>query len=117
MKILVVEDDIDTRELVGTLLEMHGYETLAAGDAQDALQLINHSSDIDVMVTDVSLPGLSGLELAGMASTIRPALGIIVCSGYGEQQFDTLPCRVEWIQKPIQMDPFLKAVARFSKEG
>lgn len=114
MKILVVEDDLDTREILTELLEMQGHDIVTASEAHQALTSLRQQPDIDLLITDVSLPGMSGIELARVAKTTHPNLAIMICSGYGEQQFEALPFPVAWIQKPLEIDPFLEAIERFS---
>lgn len=116
MNILMVEDDQDTRELLSELLEMHGHQTYTANEAQQALQCLQQRPDIDLLITDVTLPGESGIELAKATKTIRPTVDIIICSGYGEQQCETLPFSVAWVQKPVEMDFFLQTVDRLAKK-
>jgi DNA-binding NtrC family response regulator len=114
MKILLVEDDSDTREILSEMLQMHGHAIVTAGEAQQALAAMRQQTDIELLITDISLPGMSGIELACAANTAHPAIAILICSGYGEQQFAALPFAVTWIQKPLEMDVFLQTVERFS---
>ncbi|MGP1716765.1 MAG: response regulator [Methylophilus sp.] len=114
MKILVVEDDVDTREILSELLEMQGHDIVAASEAQQALNTLRQQPDIDLLITDISLPGMSGIDLARLAKTTHPELAMMICSGYGEQQFEALPFTVAWIQKPLEMDAFLQTIERFS---
>jgi CheY-like chemotaxis protein len=114
MKILVVEDDLDTREILSELLTMQGHDIVTASEAQQALATMRQQPEIDLLITDVSLPGMSGMELARMAKTTHPDLAIMICSGYGEQQFEALPFPVAWIQKPLEIDAFLQAIERCS---
>jgi CheY-like chemotaxis protein len=116
MNILIVEDDLDTLDLLSELLMMQGHEVVAASDSRQALSILNNRPDINLMVTDISLPGMSGIELACTARSLRADLRIVVCSGYEEKQFDTLPCEVEWIEKPVEIEAFLGTIARFSEE-
>lgn len=112
MKILIVEDDADARELLSDLLEMHAHEVAAAGESGQALNLLT-ASGFELLITDVSLPGRSGIDLAAQAKSLFPSLQVIVCSGYGEQPV-ALPFPVEWIQKPIEMDTLLSTITRLS---
>ncbi|HSH86978.1 MAG: response regulator [Methylophilus sp.] len=114
MHILIVEDDLDTREILSELLQMQGHVIVTASEAQHALDILRQPSAIDLLITDVSLPGMSGIELAKMSKAIQPSIGIMVCSGYGEQHCEALPFPVEWSQKPLEMDAFLAAIERFS---
>ncbi|HSI45521.1 MAG TPA: response regulator [Methylophilus sp.] len=114
MKILLVEDDLDTRDILSELLDMQGHSIVTASESQQALAILSAQPDIDLLMTDVSLPGMSGIELARAVKSSHPAIAIMICSGYGEQQFEALPFTVEWLQKPIEMAPFLDAIERFS---
>lgn len=114
MKILLVEDDVDTREILVEMLQMHGHVIVTACEAQQALMAMRQQADIELLITDISLPGMSGIELARAANTAHPAIAILICSGYGKQQFEALPFTVTWIQKPLEMDVFLQVVERFS---
>jgi CheY-like chemotaxis protein len=114
MKILVVEDDQDTQAILSELLQMQGHTIVTASESQQALAIIGHQPDIELLITDVSLPGMSGIELARAVKSSHPAIAILICSGYGEQQFETLAFPATWLQKPIEIDAFLEAIERFS---
>ncbi|RZA31252.1 MAG: hybrid sensor histidine kinase/response regulator, partial [Lysobacteraceae bacterium] len=81
-RILVVEDDPDTRELACELLAALGHAASGSGSAEHALMLLDEH-DVDILFTDLNLPRLSGLELASRAIAMRPALRVIVTSGEG----------------------------------
>jgi CheY-like chemotaxis protein len=114
MQILIVEDDPDTREILSELLQMQGHAIVTASHAQQALDSLQQAPSMDLLITDVSLPGISGIELAKMAKATHPDISIMVCSGYGETQFESLPFEVEWSQKPLEIESFLAAIERFS---
>jgi CheY-like chemotaxis protein len=83
--ILIVEDDALVREYVVTQIGSLGYSTLAASNAAEALAIINGPDRIDLLFTDVIIPGgLNGRQLATEALTLRPALKILYTSGYTE---------------------------------
>ena len=83
--ILVVEDDTDVRTLAVALLRDLGYESLEAADAQSALRMLETSSQINLLFTDVILPGgVNGLELAAQVGQRRPGIGVLYTSGYTE---------------------------------
>lgn len=79
--ILLVEDEELIREALRDILEESGYDIQAAASAEEAEELLSASS-FDVLFTDVSLPGKSGIELAGLARARYPQLRIILSSGY-----------------------------------
>jgi two-component system response regulator FlrC len=79
MRVLVVEDDEDFRLSLVDLLVKQGFDVASAEDALEALGLLEGS---DIMLTDISLAGMDGLELCGVAHTRQPSLGIVVMTGY-----------------------------------
>jgi PAS domain S-box-containing protein len=82
-RVLVVEDNEDVRNLTNLVLNGLGYRTVLAGDASTALDILNANTDIDVLFTDVVLPGgTNGFELAQQAYAMRPSLKILYTSGY-----------------------------------
>jgi signal transduction histidine kinase len=83
--ILIVEDDALVREYVVTQISRLGYDTLAANSAAEALAIINGPERIDLLFTDVIMPGgMNGRQLATEAQTRRPRLKILYTSGYTE---------------------------------
>jgi DNA-binding response OmpR family regulator len=80
--VLVVDDEEDLREIVRRMLERRGFDTLLAADSEQAMELCReHPGDIDVLVTDLGLPGIGGGDLAGAATGLRPELGVVYISG------------------------------------
>ena len=80
--VLLVEDDEDLREMTTQMLQLRGFEVLSAQDAVTAITTCRvHSGNIDVLLTDLGLPGVSGGELARSAATIRPSMQIVYISG------------------------------------
>lgn len=80
--VLVVDDEEDLRDIMRRMLERRGFDTLVAGDADTAIATCrDHDGDIDVLVTDLGLPGVSGGELSRTASELRPAMGVVYISG------------------------------------
>ena len=82
--VLVVEDVEGLRDLTRRLLQRQGYTVLAAANADDALRLFEQHASIDVLLTDVVLPGASGPELTRQLIERRPGLKVIYMSGYPE---------------------------------
>jgi len=84
-RILIVEDDALVRQYVVTQIKSLGYDTLEAANAAEALTLIDDNADIDLLFTDVIMPGaMNGRQLADEAATRRPALKTLFTSGYTE---------------------------------
>jgi CheY-like chemotaxis protein len=83
--ILVVEDDVLVRKYVIGQIQSLGYRTLAAGNASEALAIIDENGTIDLLLTDVMMPGsINGRQLAVEALLRRPSLKILYTSGYSE---------------------------------
>ena len=82
--VLVVEDADELRSLIGLLLKRQGYTVLAAANADEAKALLSEPATIDLLLTDVVMPGASGPELTRELVADRPALKVIYMSGYTE---------------------------------
>jgi signal transduction histidine kinase len=87
--VLVVEDESTVRSLVLEVLKDLGYRTLHAHDGTSGLDILKSGARIDLLVTDIGLPGLNGRQLADSARALRPALKILFMTGYAENT--TLP--------------------------
>ena len=110
--ILLVEDDEPVRAVIGTMLEGKGYRVLSAHDAKAAIAILDDSSvDIQLLLTDVVMPGLTGPELAERARATRPDLEVLLMSGYTEDTeglIHTADEAVLLIQKPFSADQLLR---------
>ena len=81
--ILLAEDDDAVRAIARTTLERAGYQVLSATDGANALVLADgHAGPIDLLLTDVIMPGMNGRELAQAMTTRRPGLPVLFVSGY-----------------------------------
>jgi CheY-like chemotaxis protein len=101
--ILVVEDDNIVRMLIVDVLEELEFKVLEADGGEQALQVLQDANKhIDLMMTDVGLPGMDGRELATEARKLRPALPILFASGYAESI--DVPAGMHVIGKPFSID-------------
>jgi CheY-like chemotaxis protein len=82
--VLVVEDETAVRSLVVDVLEDLGYRALEAHDGPSGLKLLQSDLRIDLLVSDVGLPGLNGRQLADFARQRRPDLKVLFMTGYAE---------------------------------
>jgi len=80
--ILVVDDAAAIRRMVCAMLTQTGYNCLEAGDGTEALRLLEDTSDVHLVLTDMTMPHMDGAELAWHLSRIRPELRIMFMSGY-----------------------------------
>ncbi|MFN8651086.1 MAG: ATP-binding protein [Gemmatimonadales bacterium] len=82
-RVLLVDDEEALRTMGEKVLRRIGYTPLVAGSAAEALEVLQNGSDIDILITDFSMPGLSGTDLAARAHAILPHLPIVLLTGYG----------------------------------
>jgi len=82
--VLVVEDEPVVRSVITEILTNEGYRIMEAGDAPSGLQILNQSSRVDLLITDIGLPGMNGREFADQARNIRPDLKILFVTGYAQ---------------------------------
>jgi CheY-like chemotaxis protein len=103
--VLLVEDEDIVRALLQRILENAGYQVLTAASGDDALVVAaGHATPIDVLVTDVVMPGMSGREVAEQLREARPSLSVIFVSGYTEEAIanhGVLGDRAVFLQKPF----------------
>jgi CheY-like chemotaxis protein len=104
---LIVDDDPEVREIFAETLEVYGYTVSAAASGQEALDILGGSPDIQMMISDVRMPGMSGLELVERAVAAHPDLKVILISGY------FLPQQVarRFLKKPFHIRDLVAAVA------
>ncbi len=112
--ILLVEDDADVRGFGTDVLRDHGYQVLIAGDAAGALKVIATETKIDLLFTDVVLPGgMNGRQLATEAAHLRPSLKVLHATGYTRNAIihhGRLDADVELLTKPFSADALLRKV-------
>jgi DNA-binding NtrC family response regulator len=111
--IAVAEDEPVVRDLILTTLRRYGYVALAAADGRKAMDLIEREGDgIDLLVSDVVMPHVGGLELVDLARARRPGLPIILMSGYSEQVLESGSVRegVILLSKPFTAQRLVEAV-------
>jgi len=109
--VLVVEDETLIRLLAADCLHESGYNVLEAGDAAEALRILDERDDVDVLFTDVNMPGpMDGVALAGLMHDSRPDLGLIITSGRGAPDLARLPDNSLYLAKPYLPQQLAAAV-------
>ena len=103
LRLLVVEDNADARYLVCETLRALGHEVQAVASGEDALPQLG-TQQFDVLFTDVSLPGMSGVDLARHARSTRPQLALLFASGYGDELTRRLEFPARTLQKPYDIE-------------
>src|SRR5205085_4979508 len=97
--VLLVEDNDQVREFAESLLAELDYDVVSAPSAEAALETLGRQS-VDLLFTDVMMPGMSGLELAERARQLRPALPVLLASGYSEEMAGGSAMFFETLAKP-----------------
>jgi PAS domain S-box-containing protein len=113
--VLVVEDNDHVREFALSLLDEMGYRVLAAASAEEALLLLDRGEPIDVVFSDVVMPGLSGVDLARVAREKRPCLPVLLASGYSEEIVAGAGASFEFVRKPYDsraLDSAIRSVLK-----
>ena len=104
--VLLVDDNAAVRETTQRLVERLGYRTIVAEDASYALTMLENHPEIDVLLSDVVMPGdMSGIELAREARVRRPALPVLLMSGYAEEALRSqkgTEAEIEVLSKPLR---------------
>jgi PAS domain S-box-containing protein len=106
--VLVVDDEATIRMLVTETLEELGYAAIEVADGQSALKILESDARVDLLVTDVGLPGMNGREVADAARAIRPDLRVLFITGYAHNAAigngTALQPGMEIITKPFALD-------------
>ena len=113
--ILVVEDEAPVRAVTRQLLERNGYRVLEAGDGAAALALIDGGAEthVDLLLTDVVMPGMSGRELADQLKARRPDLHVLFMSGYTDDavlRHGVLEPGLAYLEKPFRPAALLSKI-------
>jgi PAS domain S-box-containing protein len=119
-RVLVVEDEAAVRMLVVDVLRELGYSTLEAADSESALPLLQSGERIDLLVSDVGLPGLNGRQLAEIARQHRPGLRVLFMTGYARNaqvRGDFLEPGMDMLTKPFTVEELAQRVRQMIEEG
>lgn len=113
--ILLVEDEEMVRELMCEVLEMDGYEVLSCAHPEEGIEVCRrHAGQIDLLLTDVVMPGMNGREMANRILDILPALRVVFMSGYTEHALlhnGQVDPHLEYLQKPFSLQTLAKKLA------
>ena len=104
--LLIVDDDPEVRIIVAEFLQDFGYQVIQASGGAEALDLLARAPDLRMMITDIRMPDMSGIELADVATLRRPGLKVILISGYFVSR------QVQWrfLRKPFRLRDLEAAV-------
>jgi CheY-like chemotaxis protein len=100
-RVLVVEDVALIRMTTVDMLEQIGFAACEAADAAEALVLLRKDDEIDILLTDLGLPGMNGRQLVEEALRLKPSLKVIIASGYSPPE--DAPAGVLYLTKPYDL--------------
>jgi len=119
--VLVIEDEENVRATTVMILEDFDYHVLEAGNGEEAIEIFKEKGDsIDMLITDVVMPGINGKELAKRLLKIRPELKILYVSGYTDNviaHHGVLESGANFLQKPFTMNSLNQKVREILDEG
>jgi CheY-like chemotaxis protein len=113
-KVFLVEDDADTREMIGRFLEMEGYEVETAANGRQALEHLDAGTSACVILLDLMMPVMDGWEFRRrQASHATGAhIPVIVFSAAGSDRMRQIEAN-DYLSKPVNLDDLLRRIARF----
>jgi CheY-like chemotaxis protein len=118
--ILVIDDEEGVRMFIDRVLKSAGYHTVVAANGPDALRAAKNLSSLDLIVTDVVMPEMSGCEVARRLRADHPALKALYITGYSDRLFEEKTVMWEdeaFVEKPCTMQALLQAVALLWSQG
>lgn len=110
LRVLLVEDDPPVRDIAVSMLEDMGFEVIAASSAEEAMALLE-TETIGLLMTDVVMPGRSGISLARWVRKRQPLLPVLLASGYSEEIVDGVAAEFEFLRKPFNWTSMAAAIA------
>jgi len=118
--VLLVEDESSVRMLIADVLQELGYAAVEAPDAETALPVLASDRRLDLMITDVGLPGLSGRQLADIAREHRPDLKVLFVTGYAghaARHADFLAPGMQMVTKPFSLEAVAVTIREMIEDG
>lgn len=114
--IMVVEDEVEIRELVAASLAVAGYQVLCAEDGRDALEQLGAHPEVDLLFTDILMPGdVHGYDLAREARRLRPDIKLLYTSGFALSAALSRTAPIEdarLVRKPYRLDQLMGEIRR-----
>ena len=119
--VLVVEDEDSVRDMIREILAEYGYDVLEARSGREAVDLCSrHQGTIHMMLTDVVMPGMNGVELSKRLAPMQPEMKVLIMSGYTADAIahqGMLDPGIAFLQKPFAMDTLAHKVREVLDSG
>jgi CheY-like chemotaxis protein len=103
-RVLIVEDDYATQQALSALLKQMGHEPLVADRGDDALRILASQAAIDVIISDVVMPGMTGIEFASRVRKLRPGVPVVLVTGDSDAVDAVLASGAVALLKPYSPD-------------
>jgi DNA-binding NtrC family response regulator len=117
--VLIVDDEEPIRKLLKARFEREGYAIATAENAEQALQVLEGGFRAEVVVTDIKMPGKSGLDLTQKVKALYPKVQVIVMTGHGEKSTAIEALKfgaIDYKEKPFDLDEMVHSVERVTRE-
>lgn len=113
--VLIVEDEALIRMDVADFLTDAGMTTVEASTADEALKVLSERPEVDVVFTDVHMPGtMDGIELANTIRRTYPEIGVIIASGLARLSASSLPLNMRFFSKPYDLNEIVDSISTFT---
>jgi CheY-like chemotaxis protein len=113
--VLVIEDEDGVRDLVHRVLQDRGHQVLAAADGDGALELLEEETDLDLVLSDIIVPGIGTSELDQKIRELRPEVPVLYMSGYSREEMierGLIDPGRPFLQKPFTAEELTELVCR-----
>jgi DNA-binding NtrC family response regulator len=112
--ILVVEDEALLRLVVVEILQEAGFTVLQAPDGTQGCAILRSETDVDLLISDIKMPGMNGYDVAQAGLSVRPKLRVMLMTGYAQEPLpDSMrDAGIEVIHKPFDFDDFVRKVQK-----
>ena len=119
-KVLIVEDDNAMAQMCAKLIRRHGHHVVIAASGQDALAMVREGRDIDVVITDIQMPKMSGMQLIALLRALDSTLPVILMTGYAQLLSPSEALEigaVDYIMKPFEPETLIGSLERAINSG
>lgn len=118
MVILLVDDEEDIHLTIGRFLADLGHEVVAAADGGEALKFLEKADEVDLVLSDIRMPGINGIELLQAVRVRYPGTQVVLMTGHGDESTATAALRhgaSDYLKKPVSLETLLAYVERIEE--
>ena len=112
-KILVVDDNIDILEFIQEMLLLFNYTSTIVESGEHALKLFAEGERFELVITDINMPGISGIEMTKKIKQQFPSLPVIIMTGYSDNEIVGKQTGDEFIRKPFAIDKMMNLIQKY----